>query len=72
MSEKPTYTASKETLRRVAAEMAGIQFTDEELEQLAPQVAALLADLSTLEELDLSQVEPALLFISPEEFSHGR
>jgi len=72
MSEKPTYTASKETLRRVVAEMAGIQFTEEELEQLAPQVAALLADLSTLEELDLSQVEPALRFICPEESSHGR
>jgi Asp-tRNA(Asn)/Glu-tRNA(Gln) amidotransferase C subunit len=72
MSEKPTYTASKETLRRMAAEMAGIQFTEEELEQLAPQVAALLADLSTLEELDLSQAEPALLFICPEESGYGR
>ncbi|HEY7493436.1 MAG TPA: hypothetical protein VIH59_20270 [Candidatus Tectomicrobia bacterium] len=72
MSEQPTYTASKETLRRVTAEMAGIQFTEEELEQLAPQVAALLADLSTLEELDLSQAEPALRFICPEESGHGR
>jgi Asp-tRNA(Asn)/Glu-tRNA(Gln) amidotransferase C subunit len=71
MSEQPTYTASKETLRRVAAEMAGIQFTEEELEQLAPQAAALLADLSTLEELDLSHVEPALRFICPEESGHG-
>jgi Asp-tRNA(Asn)/Glu-tRNA(Gln) amidotransferase C subunit len=72
MAEKPVYTASKETLRRIAAELAGVQFTEEELEQLAPQVASLLADLSTLEELDLSRVEPALLFICSEETSHDR
>ena len=71
MAEKLTYTASTETLRRIAADMAGIQFTEEELAQLAPQVAALLADLSLLEELDLSQVEPALIFTCPEDASHG-
>ena len=56
MAERPRYTASKDPIRRVAAEMAGIQFTDEEFEQLAPQMAALLADLSALEARDLSQV----------------
>lgn len=62
MAERPMYTASKDTIRQVAAEMAGIQFTDEELEQLVPQMAVLLADLSALEALDLSQVEPAVIF----------
>lgn len=66
MAERPMYTASQDTIRQVAAEMAGIQFTDEELEQLAPQMAALLADLSALEVLDLSQVEPAVIFTFPE------
>ena len=61
MAERPMYTASKDTIRQVAAEMAGIQFTDEELEQLAPQMAVMLADLSALEALDLSQMEPAVI-----------
>jgi hypothetical protein len=44
MDEKPLDTASKGKLRRLASEMAGVQFTEEELAQLAPQVASLLAD----------------------------
>ena len=66
MAERPTYTASKDTIRQVAAEMAGMQFAEEELAPLAPQMAALLADLSVLEALDLSQVEPAVIFTFPE------
>ncbi len=73
MAERPTYTASKETIRRIATEMAGIQFSEAELEQLAPQMAALLADLSALEELDLSQIEPAVIFtpLSSESTGYG-
>ena len=71
MTEHPTYTASKETIRRIAAEMAGIQLSEAELEQLAPQMAALLADLSALEELDLSHVEPAMIFMPLESPDHG-
>jgi Asp-tRNA(Asn)/Glu-tRNA(Gln) amidotransferase C subunit len=71
MAERPTYTASQETIRRMAAEMAGLQFTEEEIEQLAPQVAALLADLSQLDALDLSQVEPAVIFVHPERTGDG-
>lgn len=71
MAEHPTYTTSKETIRRIAAEMAGLQLSEAELEQLAPQMVALLADLSTLEELDLSHVEPAMTFIPLESPGHG-
>lgn len=71
MAEPTPDTASQETLRRLAADMAGIQLSAEELEQLAPQMAALLADLRTLEELDLSHVEPAMTFIPLESPGHG-
>ena len=71
MAERPLYTVSKETLRRLATEMAGVQLSDEELEQLTPQMATLLADLSALEELDLSQIEPAVIFTPLEIPGHG-
>jgi len=71
MAEQPTYTVSKETLRRLATEMAGLQLSDAELEQLTPQMAALLADLSALEDLDLSQIEPAVTFTPLEIPGHG-
>lgn len=66
MAAQPLYTVSQETLRRVTAEMAGLSFTDEELERLTPQMAALLSDLSALEALDLRQVEPAMIFVCAE------
>lgn len=51
-----------ETLVRVANEMAELSFTQAEIEVLAPQIQALLHLISSLDEIDLAEVEPALTF----------
>ena len=59
--ERSLSTASQDTIRQMAAEMAGMPCTDEERTPLAPQLTALLADRSALEAPDLSQEEPAVM-----------
>ena len=47
---------SKETLKAIVRDYGCIQLSDEELDLVAPEVEAYLAEMSQLEELDLSTV----------------
>ncbi len=71
MAAQPPDTVSKETLAQMATVLAGTSFSEADLEQLAPQIATLLADLQQLEALDLSQVDPALRFVCAEGAEDG-
>jgi len=53
---------SKETLRRMDQELAGIGFTEEELQKIALQVAWLTEEALALDEIDLTEVEPTLTY----------
>lgn len=53
-----------ESFRRRAAE-AGIAFSEEDFARLRPRYAQMLDQLRVLRELDLSAVEPALVFALP-------
>lgn len=64
--------AAKEILIRMATEMAAVRLSDEELEQLVPHITGLLEGLETLNELDLSKVEPAVIFTMAEGRSNGQ
>jgi hypothetical protein len=57
---------SDETLRRIDEELAGIGFDRKELEQIAPQIGAWAEEIAALDELDLREVEPSLIYF-PEE-----
>ena len=48
------------------ASLAHLEITDEELRTLAPQVASIVAYVEQLNELDTSQVEPAIGGLTPE------
>ena len=48
------------------AQLAHLEITDEELRTLAPQVAAIVAYVEQLNELDTSAVEPAIGGLTPE------
>ena len=48
------------------ASLAHLEITDEELRTLAPQVAAIVAYVEQLNELDTSAVEPAIGGLTPE------
>jgi aspartyl-tRNA(Asn)/glutamyl-tRNA(Gln) amidotransferase subunit C len=48
------------------ADLAHLEITDEELRTLAPQVASIVAYVEQLNELDTSQVEPAIGGLTPE------
>ncbi|MDT7779215.1 MAG: aspartyl-tRNA(Asn)/glutamyl-tRNA(Gln) amidotransferase subunit, partial [Acidobacteriota bacterium] len=52
-------------IQKIAA-LAHLEITDEELRTLAPQVAAIVAYVEQLNELDTSRVEPALGGLTPE------
>ena len=51
---------SPETLRAILNDFGGIPMSDEELEKVAPVVAAFLAEFSRLDDLDLSDVDSAV------------
>ena len=51
-----------ETLRRVAHQILGAQFSDARLERFAVQLGGLLEETGRLDELDLTGVEPARVF----------
>src|ERR671912_885295 len=52
-------------IEKIAA-LAHLEITDEELHALTPQIAAIVAYVEQLNELDTSQVEPALGGLTPE------
>jgi len=51
--------ALTETIRRTATDLAGAPMETEEIERLAPRLAALLAALQALDAMELEGVEPA-------------
>lgn len=58
--KKSRHTArSNEITRRLLAE-AGLKLTVKQLDRLAPDMAALARNIARLDELDLSQIEPAV------------
>ncbi len=57
---------SQDTLRQFA-ELAGVKFTEARLERIVPRVERYLDDVNRLEEVDLSEVEPAVIFSTKQE-----
>lgn len=51
---------------RKIADLAHLEITEQELRHLAPQVASIVAYVEQLNELDTSQVEPAIGGLTPE------
>ena len=56
-----------ETLHRIDEELAGIGFYPKEIEQITPQVGAWAEDIAALDEVDLSEIEPSLVYFLEEE-----
>ena len=52
---------SKEALKAMAS-MSGLNFSDEKLEELLPQIQQAVEALSGLDDLNLGEVEPAITF----------
>lgn len=63
-SERPGL--SQNTLRRFA-ELAGVKFSEDRLERIMPRVERYLGDVSRLEEVDVSEAEPAVVFSMKQE-----
>lgn len=57
---------------RTVASLAGLALSDDRLTQLVPQIQALLAGMDALDQLDLSEVEPEIVFRARWEDDHGR
>ena len=57
--------SANEELVRQLAELAGIKVADEDLAEVANRFASLMDELDRLKELDLSDVQPVVIF--PEE-----
>ena len=47
---------------KVLAKLSGMEFTDQHLEEIAPQLQLAMDTLSRLNELDLGDIEPASIF----------
>ena len=58
-SEKPEL--SLDTLRRYA-EFARLNFSEDRLKQILPRVQRYLNDIDELDEVDVSEAEPAVIF----------
>ena len=71
MADKRKIDISKETALEIAERLASIPLSPEQLEQLLPQITFLLEGLATLDELDLSDVEPAIVLTMPEGRDNG-
>ena len=52
---------SKETLKAMAT-LAGLELSDERLEELLPQARKAAEDAASLDGLDLEGIEPAVVF----------
>ena len=55
-----------ETLRRIDEELASIGFDPKEIEQITPQVGAWAEDIAALDEVDLGEIEPSLVYFLEE------
>ena len=53
---------TKETVEKLAREVAGIELSAAEVEQLTPQLDKLLTDLAQISDADLQDLEPPLFF----------
>lgn len=58
MEEKLAVKPSRETLKKVAKELAMVELNEEELKELG----RILGEISKLRELDIPEVEPATVF----------
>lgn len=47
---------------RAVADLAGLPIDDDRLTRLLPQIEALIAGIDALDELDLDEVEPEIVF----------
>ena len=56
-----TPRASKETLKAMA-NLLGLEFSEQRLEKLLPQVQQMVKEMAGLDVLDLNDVEPAIIF----------
>jgi len=56
---------TEDDIRKIA-QLAHLELEDDELRRLAPQVASIVAYVEQLNELDTSDVEPALGGLTPE------
>jgi hypothetical protein len=56
-----------ETLRRIDQELAGIGFDPKEIKQITPQVGAWAEEIAALDEIDLGEIGPSLVYILEEE-----
>ncbi len=54
-------TVTKEALRAMA-EMSGMELSDEQLDELLPQVQRAVGSIGGLDVLDLAAAEPAVVF----------
>ena len=61
----PSARSPNEERVRLLAELAGIAVADEDLGEVANRFASLMDELDRLKELDLSNVQPVVIF--PEE-----
>jgi Asp-tRNA(Asn)/Glu-tRNA(Gln) amidotransferase C subunit len=51
-----------ETVEKMAREVAGIELSPAEIEQLTPQLDRLLSDLAEISDAELQELEPPLFF----------
>ena len=58
MDKPQTRKVEPETLRRFAAEVAGIRLNEKELTEVADLLGKLLDEVAKLDQMDLADVEP--------------
>jgi Asp-tRNA(Asn)/Glu-tRNA(Gln) amidotransferase C subunit len=53
---------TRETVEKLAREVAGIELSPADVDQLTPQLDRLLGDLAQVPDQDLEHLEPPLIF----------
>ena len=71
MEQSKTQGLSQEILRRFA-EFARVKFSETRLERIFPRVERYLNEVDGLEEVDISEVEPAVIFSMKQEWNNER
>ncbi len=66
MEQNKTQGLSQDTLRRFA-KFARVKFSEARLERIVPRVERYLREVNRLEEVDASEVEPAVIFSMKQE-----
>ena len=67
-SERPGL--SQDALRE-CAKLAGVRFSEARLERILPRVEHYLEEMDSLEEVDVTEVEPAISFFIKQEEKDG-